>query len=97
MFMYEAKKAHKSVVAIEFQPPYPAWITLKPYPKDYVSPSFKKFNGKNDNAREHIISFLDDLGVYASDHELYLRNFFNLLPIELSHGSSTYALPFEKN
>ncbi|PON67103.1 hypothetical protein PanWU01x14_105000 [Parasponia andersonii] len=63
MFKHEAERAHRSIAATEFQPPYPTWITSKPYPKDYVSPSFRKFNGKSGKAKVHVISFLDDLGV----------------------------------
>ena len=75
MLKSEAEKASKIVAAVDFQPPYPASILSKPYPKDYTNPRFKKFDGKKGNAREHVIGFLDDLGVYASDHKLRLKEF----------------------
>ena len=34
-----------------------------------------KFYGKRGNAKEYVVGFLDDLGVYASDQELKMREF----------------------
>ena len=42
----EAKRANKVVAAVHFQPPYPSQVTSKPYPKDYVKPKFRLFDGK---------------------------------------------------
>ena len=36
---------------------------------------FRLFNGKKGGAREHVISFIDDLGIYSDDHDLRLRKF----------------------
>ena len=63
------------VAAVHFQPPYPSQVTSKPYPKDYVKPKFRLFDGKKGSAWEHVISFIDDLGIYADDLDLRLRKF----------------------
>ena len=75
IFKVEIEKANKVVVAIDFQFPYPAHILAKPYPKDFINPRFRKFDGKRGNAKEHVVGFLGDLVVYASDQELILSEF----------------------
>ena len=79
MLRTEVEKANKIVTAMDFQPLYTASILSKPYPKNYTNPQFKKFDGKKGNAREHVISFLDDPGVYLSDHKLRLREYSKFL------------------
>ena len=55
----EAERASKVVAAMHFQHPYPSQVT-KPYPKDYVKPKFRLFDGKKSSAREYVKSFIDD-------------------------------------
>ena len=64
---------------LDFRPPYPAEILSKPYPKDYVCPKFRKYNGKQGSAKEDIVGFLDDLGKNGMDHELRFREFAKAL------------------
>ena len=58
----------------DVDPPFSTTITAKPYPPGYQPPHFRKFDGIG-SAREHIISFLDDLGVHSGDNDLKLREF----------------------
>ena len=55
--------------------PYPAKVAAKPYPKDYASPKFKLFDGKNGDAREHLMKFVETLGVAGLDNDLKLKEF----------------------
>ncbi|EOY00436.1 H0502G05.11 protein [Theobroma cacao] len=55
--------------------PYPASVAAKPYPKDYTSPKFKQFNGKTGDAREHVMKFVETLGVAGLDDDLKLKEF----------------------
>ena len=71
----EAERANKVVTTVHVQPPYPSQVTSKPYPKDYVKLKVRLFDGKKGCAREHFISFIDDLGIYADDLDLRLREF----------------------
>ena len=71
-----------------FQPPYPLEIQSKPYPKGYRPPAFQMYNGRTGNAREHIIQFIDDLGVFSHDLELRMRVFSKSLG---DHAYSWYA------
>ena len=58
-----------------FQPPYPREIQAKPYPKGYRPPAFRMYNGRSGSAREHVIQFIDDLGIFSHDLELRIRVF----------------------
>ena len=60
---------------INFRPPCPMEIAIKPYPRKYVSPVFHKYNAKTRNAKEHIMQFMDDLRIHAHDPELRLWEF----------------------
>ncbi|EOY03309.1 H0502G05.11 protein [Theobroma cacao] len=55
--------------------PYPASVAAKPYPKDYTSLMFKQFNGKTGDAREHVMKFVETLGVAGLDDDLKLKEF----------------------
>ncbi|EOY18919.1 H0502G05.11 protein [Theobroma cacao] len=55
--------------------PYPAKVATKPYPKDYISPKFKQFNGKTSDAREHVMKFVKTLGFASLDDNLKLKEF----------------------
>ncbi|XP_028079593.1 uncharacterized protein LOC114281339 [Camellia sinensis] len=46
-----------------------------PYLAGYTIPKFVKFDGKQGNAREHVVRFIETLGVHGSDHSLHLREF----------------------
>ena len=71
----ERSKIPYGLTTIDLHPPYLMEIATKPHPRGYVSPAFRKYNGKVGNAKEHIIQFIDDLGIYAYDNELRLREF----------------------
>ena len=73
--LLKAEKERLLATSIDFRPPYPVEIAIKPYPRKYVSPVFRKYNGKIGNAKEHIVQFIDDLGIHAHDPELRLREF----------------------
>ncbi|MED6223355.1 hypothetical protein PIB30_073199 [Stylosanthes scabra] len=49
----------------EINPPFGYHILAKSYPKGYQPPVFRKFDGMG-SAKDHIISFLDDLGVFRN-------------------------------
>ncbi|KAF7826492.1 reverse transcriptase [Senna tora] len=63
------------VLDIDFRPPYPQWISMKPYHKGYKPVEFRKFDGQTGHAKEHVMCFIDDLGIYGQDKELRLREF----------------------
>ena len=60
---------------MKFQSPYSNQVLSKPYPKDYIKPKLRKFDGRKGNPRKHIVSYIDDLGKYADDENLRLREF----------------------
>ena len=73
--LLKAEKERLLATSIDFCAPYPVEIAIKPYPWKYVSPVFRKYNEKIGNAKEHIVQFIDDLGIHAHDPELRLREF----------------------
>ena len=60
---------------LDLKLPYNKRVAIKPYPKDYVSPKFILFNGKNGSAKEHLLKFIETLGVYGLDDDLKLKEF----------------------
>ncbi|KAJ1377126.1 Ribonuclease H domain [Sesbania bispinosa] len=58
----------------DLEPPLSEAVMMIPYPQGYQPPTFRKFDGTG-SAREHIMSFLDDLGVYRSSKSLRLEEF----------------------
>ncbi|KAJ1375999.1 Ribonuclease H domain [Sesbania bispinosa] len=58
----------------DLKPPLVEEILAKPYPMGYRSPSFRKFDGAG-SVREHLMCFLDDLGVHRNNKELRLKEF----------------------
>ena len=60
---------------LDLKLPYNQYVAIKPYPKDYVSLKFMLFNGKNGSAKEHLLKFIETLGVYRLDDDLKLREF----------------------
>ncbi|PON46361.1 hypothetical protein TorRG33x02_326100, partial [Trema orientale] len=73
--MMRTGSTDKDLKKIDFRPPYPSHILSKPYPKDYINPRFRTFDGRTGNAKKHVVGFIDDLGVYAGDEELRIREF----------------------
>ncbi|PON44394.1 hypothetical protein TorRG33x02_330880 [Trema orientale] len=73
--MMRTHSTDKNLKKIDFQPPYLSHILSKPYPKDYVNPRFRTFDDRTGNAKKHIVGFIDDLGAYAGDEELRMREF----------------------
>ena len=72
---FEAEKITKVASVIKFQSPYSNQVLSKPYPKDCIKPKLRKFDGRKGNPREHIVSYIDDLGKYVDDENLRLREF----------------------
>ena len=60
---------------LDLKLPYNQCIAIKPYPQDYVSLKFMLFNGKNGSAKEHLLKFIETLGVYGLDEDLKLKEF----------------------
>ena len=58
---------------------YPFEIANLPYPFGYVPPKFIHYNGKQGNAQEHVVRFVETLGVYGVDKRLRLHEFFKSL------------------
>ncbi|KAG5523883.1 hypothetical protein RHGRI_030769 [Rhododendron griersonianum] len=54
-------------------PPYPIAVVSMPYLEGYTVPKFIRFDGRKGNAKEHVIRFVDSLGVHSSDRNLRLR------------------------
>ena len=76
------------LLLLDFWPPYPIKIAMKPYPKNYISSNLRKYNNKSGSAKEHLIQFSDDLGIHKFDHELWLKEFSKSL---IEHAYSWYA------
>ena len=70
------KKKNKNLKFSKFdlKLPYPASIAAKPYPKDYISPKFKQFNGKTCDVHEHMMKFLETFGMAGLDDDLKLKD-----------------------
>ena len=73
MRMLDARKDTQQN-AFDLDPPYPPEIARRPYPLGYQVPTFRKFDGSS-SAREHLMSFVDDLGVHRENRELRLKEF----------------------
>ncbi|KAH7836950.1 hypothetical protein Vadar_007782 [Vaccinium darrowii] len=50
-------------------------ILQMPYPEGYTPPKFTKFDGKEGNAQEHVVRFIETLGALSGDTNLRLREF----------------------
>ena len=55
--------------------PYPQRVIKKLYPKEYISPKFIKFNGKQGRAEEYLHKFVKTLNVYELDDDLKFKEF----------------------
>ncbi|KAJ1426539.1 Retrotransposon gag domain [Sesbania bispinosa] len=58
----------------DLEPPLTNAIMTTPYPNGYQPPTFHKFDGTS-SAKEHLMSFLDDLGIYRNNKDLRLKEF----------------------
>ncbi|KAJ1382881.1 Aspartic peptidase domain superfamily [Sesbania bispinosa] len=59
---------------LDLEPPLANAVITAPYPNGYQPPTFRKFD-ETRSAKEHIMSFLDDLGIYRSNKSLRLKEF----------------------
>ncbi|KAF7143787.1 hypothetical protein RHSIM_Rhsim05G0167000 [Rhododendron simsii] len=70
------KTPFPSAPDIDASPPYPSVVASMPYPAGYTVPKFIRFDERKRNAKEHVIRFVDSLGIDSGD--LTLRPFENL-------------------
>ncbi|KAJ1404543.1 Retrotransposon gag domain [Sesbania bispinosa] len=61
-------------VTFDLEPPLSKEVLGTPYLNGYQPPSFRKFDGIG-SAREHLMSFLDDLEIHRNNKELRLKEF----------------------
>lgn len=54
---------------------HPADVLNCPHPEGYTVPKFTKFHGKQGNARENVVRFIETLGIHGLNHVLWLREF----------------------
>lgn len=64
-----------SMKASEFNftpPPYPVYIIRQPYPSGYIEHPhvFLKYDGENDNAREHIARYMKAMSLWLTDDDV---------------------------
>ncbi|KAJ1397145.1 hypothetical protein SESBI_32051 [Sesbania bispinosa] len=59
---------------LDLEPPLTEEVLAAPYPAGYQPPSFRKFDGTG-SAREHLMCFLDDLGVHRDNKGLRMKEF----------------------
>lgn len=50
-------------------------MAKKPYPANYTSPIFPKYDGVVRNAKEHIMRYMDAFTAHSHDHKLRLKEF----------------------
>lgn len=60
---------------IDTRPPYPEEMARKPYPSNYTSPIFPKYDSMIRNAKECIRRYVNALTAYSHDHKLRLKEF----------------------
>jgi hypothetical protein len=60
---------------VDVWPPYPEVVAQKPYPANYISPMFLKYDGRTANAKEHVRHFVDTLTAHAHNHDLRKKEF----------------------
>ena len=61
--LLEQKNKSLNFFEFDLKLPYLTNITARPYPKNYTNPKFKHFNGKIDDTREHVMKFIETLGM----------------------------------
>ena len=57
------------------RPPYLLRVLSKPYPERYKPRAFAQYDGRKGSAIEHVSKFINTLGPYVADEDLYLREF----------------------
>lgn len=62
-------------VCLDFKPPCPTELAVKPYPMGYIVSKLQLFDGRRGNTWDHIVRFLDLMDPFAHDIELCLREF----------------------
>jgi hypothetical protein len=60
---------------VDVRPLYPEVVAQKPYPANYISPMFPKYDGRTGNTKEHVRRFVDALTVHAHNHDLRKKEF----------------------
>ncbi|KAJ1430385.1 hypothetical protein SESBI_07884 [Sesbania bispinosa] len=76
---YAAKQAQiPSSNVFDLEPPLADIVLTASYPCGYQPPAFQGFDGTR-SAKEHIMSFLDDLGIRRNNKNLPLKEFSKLL------------------
>lgn len=68
------EKASVSYILLVLKPPYAAEIVMKLYLVGTLLRSFKNFDGRRGNTREHVVCFLDPTGSYANNVDLCKRD-----------------------
>ncbi|MBA0672365.1 hypothetical protein Goklo_024162 [Gossypium klotzschianum] len=53
--------------------PYLVRVVVKPYPKDYTSPKFMKFNEKTSDTCDHVEKIVETVGVAELDYNLMFK------------------------
>ncbi|OVA03740.1 hypothetical protein BVC80_1199g22 [Macleaya cordata] len=56
------------------RPPYPIELLQRPWPRNYIPPTFALFSGDG-STQEHVYRFQESMGVYQNDGDLCLREF----------------------
>jgi|UniRef100_A0A2N9HXP2 hypothetical protein len=72
----------------DVRPPYPEAVARKPYPDNYVSLVFPRYDGKIGNAKEHIRRFVDAVIAHSHDYGLRLKDFSKSLEVDFSWYAS---------
>ncbi|CAL5344154.1 unnamed protein product [Camellia sinensis] len=80
--MFNLERSKRTLLSLpdpDVKPPYPIKMLSYPYPEGYTVSKFVKFDGKQGNAREHVVWFIETLGIHGSNHVLQLREFSKFL------------------
>ncbi|KAJ1396106.1 Aspartic peptidase domain superfamily [Sesbania bispinosa] len=70
----EVSKHNPPSAIFDLEPPLADIVTTIPYHGGYQPPTFRKFDGMG-SVKEHIMSFLDDLGIHRGNKNLRLKEF----------------------
>ena len=57
------------------KPLYLVELLGKPYLEKYETPTFALYDGRKGNAMEHVSKFMNSIGPFVGDRELFLREF----------------------
>ena len=71
----EREKIPKEARHFVRKPPYPAKLLKQPYPEKYVVPTFSCFDSRKGNTLVHVSKFIDSMGPYVNNGDLYLHEF----------------------